>query len=87
MAKDELLNLTGAVANDSFPNNPAMRVQIAEAMLGMGRLAEANAELDAVLAAAPDFAPAHRAKATYHDRTGQPEKAAEHRRRAGSEAP
>jgi tetratricopeptide (TPR) repeat protein len=86
-AEVELLNLTGAVANDSFPNNPAMRVQIAEAMLGMGRLPEANAELDAVLATAPDFPPAHRVKAAYFERTGQPEKASEHRRRAGAEAP
>jgi Tfp pilus assembly protein PilF len=83
MAEVDLLNLTGAVANDHFPNNPAMRVQIAEAMLGVGRSADANAELDAVLAAAPDFAPAHRVKALYYDRTGQPDRAAEHRRRAG----
>ena len=82
MAEVDLLNLTGAVANDHFPNNPAMRVQIAEAMLGVGRTADANAELDAVLAAAPDFAPAHRVKALYCDRTGQPDRAAEHRRRA-----
>ncbi len=86
-AEVELLNLTGAVTNDSFPNNPAMRVQIAEAMLGMGRLTEANAELDAVLAVAPDFPPAHRAKATYYDRVGQPAQAGEHRRKAGSETP
>jgi Tfp pilus assembly protein PilF len=82
LAEVDLLNLTGAVANDHFPNNPAMRVQIAEAMLGVGRTADANAELDAVLAAAPDFAPAHRVKALYYDRTGQPDRAAEHRRRA-----
>lgn len=86
-AEVELLNLTGAVANDAFPNNPAMRVQIAEAMLGMGRLTDANAELDAVLSTAPAFAPAHRAKATYYDRVGQPAQASEHRRRAGPETP
>lgn len=86
-AEVDLLNLTGAVTNDHFPNNPAMRVLIAEAMLGVGRLADANAELDAVLAEAPDFAPAHRAKAAYHDRVGQPAQAAEHRRRAGQDAP
>ena len=86
-AEVDLLNLTGAVANDHFPNNPAMRVQVAEAMLGAGRLADANAELDAILAEAPDFAPAHRAKAAYHDRVGQPAQAAEHRRRAGRDAP
>ena len=87
MAEVDLLNLTGAVTNDHFPNNPAMRVQIAEAMLGVGRGSEANAELDAVLADAPDFAPAHRVKAMYFDREGQPGRAAEHRRRAGQDAP
>lgn len=87
MAEVDLLNLTGAVANDHFPNNPAMRVQIAEAMLGVGRLGDANTELDAVLAEAPDFAPPHRAKAAYYDRVGQSERAAEHRRRAGQDAP
>lgn len=86
LAEVELLNLTGAVANDHFPNNPAMRVQIAEAMLGVGRLPDAAAELDAILTEAPDFAPAHRVKALYFDRTGQPDKAAEHRRRAGKDA-
>jgi Tfp pilus assembly protein PilF len=87
MAEVDLLNLTAAVSNDHFPNNPAMRVQIAEAMLGVGRLPEANAELDAVLAGSPEFAPAHRIKALYYDRVGQPERAAEHRRRAGRDAP
>ena len=87
LAEVDLLNLTGAVANDHFPNNPAMRVQIAEAMLGVGRLTDGNAELDAVLAADPNFAPAHRAKATYYDRVGQPAQAAEHRRRTAQDAP
>jgi predicted Zn-dependent protease len=87
MAEVELLNLTWSVTNDRFPKNPAMRVQIAEAMLGVGRADEANAELDAVLAAAPDFAPAHRVKALYYDRIGQPDRAAEHRRRGGQGPP
>lgn len=86
-AEVDLLNLTGAVENDHFPKNLAMRVQIAEAMLGVGRLADAGVELDAVLAEAPDFAPAHRAKAAYYDRAGDPARAAEHRRRAGRDAP
>jgi len=87
LAEVDLLNLTWAVTNDHFPNNPAMRVQIAEAMLGVGRASEANAELDAVLAVAPDFAPAHRVKALYYERMGQPDRAAEHRRRAGQDTP
>jgi Tfp pilus assembly protein PilF len=87
LAEVDLLNLNWAVTNDHFPNNPAMRVQIAEAMLGVGRASEANAELDAVLAVAPDFAPAHRVKALFYERTGRPDRAAEHRRRAGQDAP
>ena len=84
MAEVDLLNLTWSITNDRFPNNPSMRVQIAEAMLGAGRADEANTELDAVLAAIPDFAPAHRVKALYYDRIGQPDRAAEHRRRGQS---
>ena len=87
MAEVDLLNLTGAVTNDHFPNNPAMRVQIAEAMIGVGRIAEANAELDTVLQGDPDFAPAHRVKAIYYDRVGQPELAAKHLRRARLNTP
>jgi tetratricopeptide (TPR) repeat protein len=82
-AEVDLLNLTTAVTKEDFPNNPAMRVQIAEAMIGAGRLADARAELEAIIAESPHFAPAHRAKAAYHDRMGQPDQAAEHRRRAG----
>lgn len=82
-AEVDLLNLTTAVTKEDFPNNPAMRVQIAEAMIGAGRLNEARVELESIIAEAPDFAPAHRVKAVYHDRMGQPEQAAEHRRRAG----
>jgi tetratricopeptide (TPR) repeat protein len=83
LAEVDLLNLTTAVTTEEFPNNPAMRVQIAEAMIGVGRLTDARAELEAILAQDPQFAPAHRVKAVYHDRMGQPDQAAEHRRRAG----
>ncbi|MBY0456718.1 MAG: tetratricopeptide repeat protein [Gemmataceae bacterium] len=87
MAELDILNLTGSIENGHFPNNPAMRTQIAEAMILAGRLSDANSELDAALAADPNFAPAHRAKATYYDRVGQTDRAAEHRRRAGQDAP
>jgi tetratricopeptide (TPR) repeat protein len=83
MAEVDLMSLKSAIANDHFPNNPAMRVQIAEAQLAAGNLTDAAKELDAALAEDPDFAPAHRAKATYHEKRGEPHLAAEHRRRIG----
>ena len=86
MAEVDLLSLNGAMTNDHFPDTAAMRVQIAEAMLGMGRAEEAKTQLDRVLAETPDFAPAHRVLAVYFERLGQSERASEHRRRADRKA-
>ncbi len=82
MAEVNLLSLKGAMTNDSFPETDSMRVQVAEAMLGMGKLNEAKDQLDRVLGETPDFAPAHRVLALYFDLTNQPDKATEHRRLA-----
>jgi Tfp pilus assembly protein PilF len=82
LAELDLLNLQDAIANNQFPDNAAMRVQVAEAMLGAGKAEEARAKLEAVLAEAPDFKPAHRVLALYYEQKGQPERAAEHRRLA-----
>jgi predicted Zn-dependent protease len=82
MAEVNLLSLKGSVAADAAPETEAMRVQIAEAMLGMGRLNEAKEQLDKVVAETPDFGPAHRVLAIYYDRANQPDRAAEHRRLA-----
>jgi Tfp pilus assembly protein PilF len=87
MAEVNLLTLKGSVAADAAPETASMRVQIAEAMLGMGRPAEAKEQLDRVLAEAPGFAPAHRVLAAYFDRAGKPEEAARHRRLAGRKDP
>jgi tetratricopeptide (TPR) repeat protein len=81
MAELDRRTLEEAITKDHVPETPAMRVQLAEAMLGAGQFDEAKAKLDAVLAEIPDFAPAHRVMALYYERKGQPEKAAEHRRR------
>jgi tetratricopeptide (TPR) repeat protein len=83
MAEVNLLTLKGSMTADAAPETESMRVQIAEAMLGMGRLAEAKEQLDRVLAESPDFAPAHRVLALYFDRSGKPDEAAHHRRLAG----
>jgi tetratricopeptide (TPR) repeat protein len=85
MAEVQLQGLQDAVAFDNFPNTPAMRVQIGEAMLDAGKPEEALALLEALLAEAPDFAPAHRVLARYYEQKGQADRAAEHRRRAGPE--
>ena len=82
MAEVNLLSLKSSVAADEAPQTEAMRVQIAEAMLGMGRLNEAKEQLDKVVAETPAFEPAHRVLAIYFDRTNQPDRAAEHRRLA-----
>jgi Tfp pilus assembly protein PilF len=82
MAEVTLMSLNGSMAADAAPETKAMRVQIAEAMLGMGRLKEAKEQLDKVVAETPDFGPAHRVLAIYYDRISQPDRAAEHRRRA-----
>jgi Tfp pilus assembly protein PilF len=82
MAELQLLSLEESIAHDSFPNNAAMRVQVAEAMLGAGKPEEARAVLVKVLAGDPEFAPAHRVLALYYEQQGQADRASEHRRRA-----
>lgn len=83
MAEVNLLTLKGSMTADAAPETESMRVQLAEAMLGMGKAAEAKEQLDRVLAETPDFPPAHRVLAVYFDRLGKPEAAANHRRLAG----
>jgi predicted Zn-dependent protease len=82
MAELELMALEEAVARDRFPSNPAMRVQIAEAMLAAGKLEEARAVLEKVLAEEPDLPAAHRVLALYFAQKGQTGRAEEHRRKA-----
>ena len=65
------------------PDTPAAKVQRAEERLAAGRDEEAVALLTSALAADPGFAPAHRLLASYHERKGEPGRAAGHRRRAG----
>jgi tetratricopeptide (TPR) repeat protein len=81
MAELDRRTLEDAV-RDNIPETPAMRVHIAEAMLGAGQAEEARAKLEAVLAETPDYAPAHRVLALYYEQKGRPEKAAEHRRKS-----
>lgn len=63
MAEVQLLTLQEAVAHDNFPSTPAMRVQIAEAMLEAGKPDEARALLETILTETPGYAPARRVMA------------------------
>ena len=82
MAELDLASMEDAIANDHFPETPALRVQVAEAMLAAGRSEEARTRLEKVLAEAPEFPAAHRVLARYYEEAGDPGRAAEHRRKS-----
>jgi predicted Zn-dependent protease len=65
------------------PDNLALQVRAAEALLADGKTEQGLALLQKVLRRDPANGPAHRALARHYDRHGQPDKAVEHRRRAG----
>jgi len=65
------------------PDNLAMQVRAAEALLQAGRVDEGLRLLDRVLRRDANFAAAHRVLAAYYEKHGSPALAAEHRRRAG----
>lgn len=66
LAELDLLTLQESVTRDGLPATPALRVQIAEAMLGAGRGDEAHAVLDGVLKDDPGNAAAKRLLARSH---------------------
>jgi predicted Zn-dependent protease len=70
-------------ALDSQPNNVDLQVRTARAWLAAAQVSQGLELLDRVLSAHPDHAGAHAVLADYYERIGQPERAAEHRRRAG----
>jgi tetratricopeptide (TPR) repeat protein len=63
LAEVDLHSLKGQIEKDRFPHNPAMRVQVAEALIAAGKPADAEKELDAALAEDPTLATALRLKA------------------------
>jgi tetratricopeptide (TPR) repeat protein len=67
--------------------NVAARFETALALLRLGRARDGVAGLFVVLEQDPRHGPAHAALADYFERTGQPRRAARHRRAAGSEGP
>jgi len=60
-----------------------IEVRLAEGMLEAGKTEDALRLLRKILEREPDCAAAHRLLAAYYEKEGQPERAAEHRRRAG----
>jgi predicted Zn-dependent protease len=62
------------------PANPVQRFEIATELMRLGREEDGVAVLLFVLEQEPRFGPAHAALADYFERTGQPARAARHRR-------
>jgi predicted Zn-dependent protease len=79
LQKDNLDRLLTGVHN---PDTRGVKLGRAEALLAAGQDEEGLRLLAALLEQDPGFAPAHAVLASYYERRGQPERAAEHRRRA-----
>jgi predicted Zn-dependent protease len=82
MAELQKDNLDGLLTSPHNPDAPGVKLQRAEALLAAGQEKEALRLLEALLEQDPGFAPAHALLASYYEKQGQPERAAEHRRRA-----
>ena len=65
LAELDLENLQEALTTDGLPNTPAMRLQIAQAMLGAGKNEEARALLQALVKEDPNNAGARRLLAAF----------------------
>jgi tetratricopeptide (TPR) repeat protein len=65
------------------PNNLELHVQIAERLLAAGHVPDGLSLLQSVLKTNPTFRPAHLALAAHYEKSGDPARAAEHRKLAG----
>lgn len=75
-----------ATAEEAIKNQPdslELRTLQGEMLLAEGHAKDGVRFLESVLAENASYAPAHRALARHYEQTGQPDKAADHRRRAG----
>jgi len=68
------------------PHNVALRYEVAQELMRLGRERDGLAALFLVLEQEPRHGPAHAALADYLERTGQPARAARHRRAASESA-
>jgi predicted Zn-dependent protease len=82
MAEVQRDNLEQLVARTGHADSPAVRIRRAELLLNLGQAKEALSLLQAVLEEDPGHAGAHFLLASYYDKQGELQKAAEHRRRA-----
>lgn len=80
--QDFLSAMTGASGSDRV--SVCAQARLAEEMLNAGQTENGLRLLANLLKQDPDFGAAHRVLADYYDKQGQPERAAEHRRRQGA---
>jgi tetratricopeptide (TPR) repeat protein len=82
MAELQKDNLDKLLASEHNPDTVGAKLHKAEACLAAHQEEEGLRLLNALLEQDPGFAPAHALLASYYERRGQSERAAEHRRRA-----
>jgi predicted Zn-dependent protease len=82
MAEVQKANLDVLLASPHNPEAFGVKLQKAEAFFAAGQEEEAQRLVAALLEQDPGFAPAHALLASYYEKKGQFERAAEHRRRA-----
>jgi predicted Zn-dependent protease len=78
-------NLEQVAARAGHAEHPAVQVRRAELLLGVGQADEALRLLQAVLKDDPGYSAAHLLLASYHEKRGELQKAAEHRRAAAGD--
>lgn len=71
---------TAEEAMKNQPGDPGLRVRLGAALLAAGHLDDGVRMVSSAFGLDPRFAPAHQALAEHYEKTGQPAKAAEHRR-------
>jgi tetratricopeptide (TPR) repeat protein len=82
MTEVQQKNLDQVTTRAGHLEQPAVQVRRAELLLGAGEADRAFQLLQAILKEDPRCAAAHRVLASYHDKRGESDKAAEHRRLA-----
>jgi predicted Zn-dependent protease len=82
LAEARLLHDLESVTESDIRDNPNLQARVAEGLLNAGQPEKALGVLTKILQQDPNSTAAHRVLAAYYEKQGQPELAAEHRRRA-----